>query len=140
MAAFLTAQGGAGGAGLQWGGPLDLNAGPLGLPGAGQASNGAVAVGMRRALAERGWPIDGAGIRRGFAGARWPGRLQQVSWRGRPLLLDGAHNLPAAIALRAEIDTEPARHGLKSCPRTWVPGSLANNQGPDYRIALPAPG
>ena len=140
VAAVLTAQAGAVGAELHWVEPLDLNAWPLGLPGAVQASNGAVALGMLRALAERGWPIDAAGIRRGFAGARWPGRLQQVSWRGRPLLLDGAHNLPAAIALRAELDTEPARHGLKPGPRAWVLGILANKQGPEIVTALLAPG
>jgi dihydrofolate synthase / folylpolyglutamate synthase len=146
----LTAQAAAAGARLCWVEPLPQNAAgdllidgqwtPCGLPGAVQASNGAVALGVCQALAEQGWPIDGAAIRAGFAAARWPGRLQQVRWRGLPLLLDGAHNPPAAAALRAELDAHPERHGLAPGPRHWVIGMLANKQGPEILQALLAPG
>lgn len=110
-----------------------------GVAGAVQAANGAVALGMLRALAERGWPIDEAAIAAGFAAARWPGRLQQVSWRGTPLLLDGAHNPPAAAALRRELDTHPGRHGLAPGRRHWVLGVLANKQAAELLQALLAP-
>jgi dihydrofolate synthase/folylpolyglutamate synthase len=140
VAAVLNRQAAAVGADLHWVEPLDLNRWPLGLPGAFQASNGAVALAMLQALASRGWPVDGAAIRRGFAGAQWPGRLQQLSWRGRPLLLDGAHNRPAAIALRTELDSHPSRHGLEPGPRCWVLGMLANKQGAEIASALLAPG
>jgi dihydrofolate synthase / folylpolyglutamate synthase len=112
---------------------------PCGLAGSLQATNGAVALGMLEALAERGWPIDTAAIRQGFAQARWPGRLHQLHWRGVPLLVDGAHNPPAAAALRAELDAHPARHGLGTGPRHWLLGMLANKQGPELLTALLAP-
>jgi len=111
-----------------------------GLSGAVQAMNGAVALGMLRALADRGWPIDAAAIAAGFEAARWPGRLQQRNWRGIPLLLDGAHNPPAAAALRCELDRHPARHGLSPGRRHWVLGILANKQGVELLQALLAPG
>jgi dihydrofolate synthase/folylpolyglutamate synthase len=148
--AVLTAQAAAAGARLRWVEPLPQNAaGDLliedqwcscGLPGLVQAANGAVARGVCQALAEQGWPIDSAAIRAGFAAARWPGRLQQCRWRDVPLLLDGAHNPPAATALRAELDARPERHGLVPGPRHWVIGMLANKQGPEILQALLAPG
>ena len=140
VAAVLSDRAAAVGAELRWVEPLDLNQWTLGLSGAVQAANGAVALGLLRALRERGWPVNDPAIRRGFAAARWPGRLQQLSWHGLPLLLDGAHNLPAALALRAELDAHPARHGLASGPRYWLLGMLANKQGPEIAAALLAPG
>ena len=139
VAAVLEAQAGAVGAELRWVAPLDRQQWPLGLPGAVQATNGAVALGMLQALAERGWPISAATIRQGFRVARWPGRLQRLTWRNQPLLVDGAHNLPAAIALRAELDGHPERHGLAPGPRHWVLGILANKQGPEILQALLGP-
>ena len=139
VAAVLSDHAAAVGAELRWVEPLDLNQWTLGLSGAVQAANGAVALGLLRALKERGWPVNDPAIRRGFAAARWPGRLQQLSWGGHPLLLDGAHNLPAAIALRAELDAHPERHGLASGPRHWLLGMLANKQGPEIAAALLAP-
>jgi len=111
-----------------------------GLPGAVQATNAAVAQGMVQALAEQGWPIGPDAVQRGFAAARWPGRLQQLDWHGIPLLLDGAHNPPAAAALRAELDAHPEHHGLIPGPRLWVIGMLANKQGPEILQTLMAPG
>ena len=140
VAAVLSDRAAAVGAELRWVEPLDLNQWTLGLSGAVQAANGAVALGLLRALKERGWPVNDPAIRRGFATARWPGRLQQLSWHGLPLLLDGAHNLPAALALRAELDDHPERHGLASGPRYWLLGMLANKQGPEIAAALLAPG
>ena len=139
VAAVLEAQAGAVGAELRWVAPLDRQQWPLGLPGAVQVSNGAVALGMLQALAERGWPISAATIRQGFLAARWPGRLQRLTWRNQPLLVDGAHNLPAAIALRAELDGHPERHGLPPGRRHWVLGILANKQGPEIVAALLTP-
>ncbi|MEB3172971.1 MAG: bifunctional folylpolyglutamate synthase/dihydrofolate synthase [Cyanobacteriota bacterium] len=154
--AVLEAQATACGATLRWVEPLAQNShgqlwlpaaaaeqgpwGDCGLSGGVQASNAAVAQGVLQALAERGWGIDARAIRTGFAAARWPGRLQQLEWRGIPLLLDGAHNPPAAIALRAELNGHPERHGLEPGPRHWVIGMLANKQGPEILEALLAPG
>jgi dihydrofolate synthase/folylpolyglutamate synthase len=139
-AAVLRAQARAVGADLRWQPPLDRRRWPLGLSGTMQAHNGAVALGMLRALAERGWPISDDAIARGFAAARWPGRLQRRRWRGIPLLLDGAHNPAAARALRAELDGEPEGHGLPPGPRRWVLGILASKEGAAILEALLAPG
>jgi dihydrofolate synthase / folylpolyglutamate synthase len=138
-AAVLTRKAMEVGAELRWQPPLDRQHWPLGLPGAVQAGNGAVALGMLRALAERGWPVTDAAIRRGFAAARWPGRLQPHRWQGIPLLLDGAHNPAAARALRAELDRNPDRYGLPPGPRRWVLGMLAAKQGPAILEALLGP-
>ncbi len=150
VAAALERQTGASGAELRWVEPLAQAAdgalwiaggwAPCGLAGSVQAANGAVALEVLQALAAQGWPITNSAIRSGFAAARWPGRLQQLQWGGIPLLVDGAHNPPAAAALRAELDTYPQRHGLSPGPRRWVLGMLANKQGADMLQALLAPG
>ena len=134
VAAVLEQRAEATGGQLRWVEPLDLQRWPIGIPGAVQASNGAVALGMLRALAEQGWPIGEAAIRTGLAQAQWPGRLQTLAWGGQTLLLDGAHNLPAAQVLRAELDRrwpQPGRH--------WVLGMLANKDAPAMVDTLLAP-
>ena len=77
----------------------------IGLLGAHQAENAAVALAVLEALAER-WTIaisDDA-IRTGMAAARWPGRLELLDGgpHGR-VLLDGAHNPAGARALAAAL-------------------------------------
>ena len=128
------------GAELRWVEPLDLGPWVLGIPGAIQASNGAVALGMLHALSERGWAISDSAIGTGFAQARWPGRLQQLPWRGHELLLDGAHNPPAAEVLRLELDRRSANQGAGQAGRHWVLGMLANKAGPEILKILLAPG
>lgn len=129
---------------LLWVDPLSTNGGDLvaghlrwrsGLPGLVQRHNAAVALGLVRALRQRGWRIPDQAIVEGFENARWPARLQPVLWQGQPLLLDGAHNLPATQALRRELDqAEAAEHG-----RCWVLGVLANKPAPAMVRALLAP-
>jgi dihydrofolate synthase/folylpolyglutamate synthase len=95
---------------------------------------------MLHALSERGWAISASAIRTGFAQARWPGRLQQLPWRGHDLLLDGAHNPPAAKVLRLELDRRSANQGAAQAGRHWVLGMLANKAGPEILEILLAPG
>jgi dihydrofolate synthase/folylpolyglutamate synthase len=91
----------------------------VGLLGSHQAANAAVALALLDALAEdadrRGarLPIDEAAIRRGFAGARWPGRLELLADApfGR-VLLDGAHNPAGARALARSL----AELGMRRFP------------------------
>lgn len=75
----------------------------LGLIGAHQAANAAVALALLDAVAERfGLSVDERQIRRGLSGARWPGRLELLDARRiglRRVLLDGAHNPDGARAL-----------------------------------------
>ena len=75
----------------------------IGLLGAHQAENAAVALALLDALAERhGIAIDESSVRRGLAATRWPGRLELLDGAriglGR-VLLDGAHNPAGAVAL-----------------------------------------
>ena len=86
---------------LHWVKPLD-STWQLGLSGAIQRSNAAVALGALRALSGLGWTLPEAVIQEGFATAHWPGRLQTVHWGDQKLRLDGAHNPPAAVQLAEE--------------------------------------
>jgi dihydrofolate synthase/folylpolyglutamate synthase len=129
------------GAELRWVAPLaapEAGGPELGLPGMVQRSNGAVAVAMARALAERGWPrpeapLSEAAILAGLAAARWPGRLETRHFRGVPLLLDGAHNPPAAVVLRRELDR------LGGGGRTWLIGIQRHKDGAAVLRALIGP-
>jgi dihydrofolate synthase/folylpolyglutamate synthase len=72
----------------------------LGMLGAHQAANAAVALGVVEALADAGIAtVDAAAVRRGLAEARWPGRLELLEAEGVRVLLDGAHNVDGARAL-----------------------------------------
>lgn len=109
----------------------------LGLAGTWQRHNGAVAVAMARALADRGWPIPEQAITAGLAAARWPGRLERRHWHGRPLLLDGAHNPPAAEALARELQDPALTAGGA---RRWLLGIQRHKEGPAMLRALLRPG
>lgn len=83
----------------------------IGLLGGHQAANAAVALALLDALRQqremRGapLPLDDNAIRRGFASARWPGRLELL--RDTPLgpmLLDGAHNPAGGRALARALE------------------------------------
>jgi dihydrofolate synthase/folylpolyglutamate synthase len=82
----------------------------VGLLGRHQAANVAVADAVLDALDASGIASTGVDARRrGYAAARWPGRLELLeapSARGRSVevLLDGAHNPAGARALAAALD------------------------------------
>ncbi len=154
VAGVLERQAAGRGTELRWVTPLPAPeaGGPaLGLRGALQRHNAAVAVGAAEALAERGWPIDGTAIRRGLAEARWPGRLERRRFRGRPLLVDGAHNPPAALALRRELDGGGPGTGAPAAPpreagdspegiRRWLIGIQRHKDAPELLGTLLRPG
>jgi len=79
----------------------------VGLLGAHQAGNLAVALAVLEALAERhGVAVTEAHLRAGLLGARWPGRLELLDGGRvglRRVLLDGAHNPAGARALAAAL-------------------------------------
>ena len=117
---------------LRWVEPLpepEAGGPQLGLRGAMQRLNAAVAVGAAEALAERGWPIHAAGIQQGLAHACWPGRLDQRLYAGRSLLVDGAHNPPAAAALRQELDQLDQQSGGAQ-PLRWLIGMQRHKDAP----------
>jgi len=70
-------------------------AGPVGLPGVHQQWNAAVAL---AALDAANLFPDESARARGLAAVRWPARFQRI---GDNLVIDGAHNIPAAEALVA---------------------------------------
>ena len=77
----------------------------VGLRGRHQAANVAVADAILDALGEAGIAeIGDEERRRGYADARWPGRLELITIEGRDVLLDGAHNPAGATALAAALD------------------------------------
>ena len=61
-----------------------------------QATNVALAVAAAQALG-----ISNEAIEEGVRRAVWPGRLERLTYRGRTVLFDGAHNPAAAQMLRA---------------------------------------
>ena len=73
----------------------------IGMLGAHQAANAAVALALLDAIAERrDLGVDEAAVRRGLADARWAGRMEVLERPdGGRLLLDGAHNPAGAEAL-----------------------------------------
>lgn len=91
----------------------------IGLLGGHQAVNAAVALALLDALrddaARRGvtLAVGETAIRRGFAAARWPGRMELLDHEtlGR-VLLDGAHNPAGARALAAAL----AELGMRRFP------------------------
>ncbi len=73
--------------------------GPLALRGPHQRQNAALAAAALRLLDRAGVPVGEEAIAAGIAGARWPGRLEEVSG----VLLDGAHNPDGAAALATSL-------------------------------------
>jgi dihydrofolate synthase / folylpolyglutamate synthase len=66
------------------------------LPGAHQAHNVAVALAMLEAA---GAAVPEEAVRTGLARTRVPGRFERRTWKGREIVLDGAHNRESVDAL-----------------------------------------
>ncbi|WP_293126043.1 folylpolyglutamate synthase/dihydrofolate synthase family protein [Microcoleus sp. bin38.metabat.b11b12b14.051] len=104
----------------------------LPLLGQVQLMNSAIALATIHTLQNLGWQISPTAITNGIAQTQWPGRLQRTTWNNRNILIDGAHNPAAAIALREYIDnltTSPS-------PINWVIGILATKDCDDILQAL----
>lgn len=123
---------------LHWAGPQTVcwRDQVLTLPLAGEVQliNGAVALAVVETLQEQGWRIPDVAVEKGFALTRWPGRLQWVQIGSRQLLLDGAHNLPAAQALRRYLDEH------QPGPLTWYMGILTTKDVKGMLATLLRPG
>jgi dihydrofolate synthase/folylpolyglutamate synthase len=70
----------------------------IGLLGAHQQANAAVAVATLHVLRASGMPVPDAAVAKGLAEVRWPARIEVVS-RNPTVILDCAHNVPSAEAL-----------------------------------------
>ena len=114
---------------------------PLALLGGMQLTNSALAIATIQALRQAGWKISDEAIVTGMANTQWRGRIQWTTWhvgeasalRNRQLLIDGAHNPAAAIALRQYIDT-------LNTPISWVMGMLSTKSHLEIFQALLRPG
>jgi dihydrofolate synthase / folylpolyglutamate synthase len=98
-----------------------------------QLVNSGVAIATLQTLRHQGWSISDTAIATGMANTTWPGRLQWTQWQGLPLLLDGAHNEAAAIALRRYVDS------LEQ-PVHWLMGMLSSKDHAQVFTALLRPG
>ncbi|MCA9655098.1 MAG: bifunctional folylpolyglutamate synthase/dihydrofolate synthase [Myxococcales bacterium] len=121
-AAVIEARAAEVGSPLVWASPLPRA--PVGLAGAHQRSNAAVALLAARVLE----PAIGP---EALDGVRWPGRLEVVPWGGGTLVLDVAHN-PAGIA--AVVDAVEA--GAVPQPSLVLFGCQADKDGPAMVQAL----
>lgn len=97
-----------------------------------QLMNSAIAIATLQILQNQGWQISSTAIANGIAKTQWPGRLQQTTWKNRNILIDGAHNPAAAIALREYVD----RLNNHPSPINWVIGILATKDCDDILKAL----
>lgn len=105
---------------------------PLPLLGTVQLSNSALAIAAIKTLQHQGWEIPELAIQTGMNKTRWLGRLQWTTWQDHPLLIDGAHNPAAAIALRQYVDT-------LNRPVVWVMGMLSTKDHEDILAVLLKP-
>jgi len=113
----------------------------LGLRGRHQAANAAVADSVLDALAVAGIAaVPDDARRRGYAAARWPGRLELLERGGREILLDGAHNPAGAAALASAIDD--LRPFLRDGREPWtvVVAAMADKDVAGIAEALAAAG
>jgi dihydrofolate synthase/folylpolyglutamate synthase len=122
-----------------------LGATRIGLLGRHQAANAGVANAVLDALEIAGIAnVPAAARREGFASARWPGRLERITWRGREILLDGAHNPAGAAALAAALDElRPFLVGgraMPPAPITLVTGVMADKDVKGLVTALAGAG
>ena len=106
---------------------------PLPLLGEVQLSNSAIAIATVKILQQQGWEIPELAIQTGMNKTRWLGRLQWSKWQNQSLLIDGAHNTAAALALRQYVNT-------LNQPVTWVMGMLSTKDHADIFEALLKPG
>ncbi|MFB2838148.1 bifunctional folylpolyglutamate synthase/dihydrofolate synthase [Floridanema evergladense] len=106
---------------------------PLGLLGEFQLSNSALAIAALQFLQKQGWEISSEAIVSGMGNAKWPGRVQWINWQNYPILIDGAHNPAAAIALRHYINS------LNPQSVTWIIGMLSTKDHADVFQALLQP-
>jgi dihydrofolate synthase/folylpolyglutamate synthase len=83
----------------------------LGLRGRHQIENAVTAVRLLEELAATGaFAIPESAVRDGVTRVEWPARLEYVSWRGRTVVIDGAHNPAGARALASYLlDTHGGR-------------------------------
>ncbi len=102
----------------------------LPMLGAHQAQNAALAMASLDALAEQGLVVEPEDVARGFAGLRWPARVEVLAespW----VVVDGAHNVASAQAL-----AETLRTCFPPTPITLIFGTTREKDLPGQLQAL----
>jgi len=104
---------------------LFRGAATLPLPGEHQKLNAALALATVETLQSE-IPVSAAAVRTGLETVNWPGRLQLVTLpNGRRILLDGAHNVAGAKALREALSRGLLEHELqRAVPEAGAPGKI----------------
>ena len=74
----------------------------LGLKGHFQKQNASIAIGVIEALKKLGYKIKEDSILKGLKKTSWHGRLEIIKYFNKKILVDCAHNYPAAKALSGE--------------------------------------
>jgi dihydrofolate synthase/folylpolyglutamate synthase len=92
---------------------LELESIELGLGGAFQHENAAIAMAALEAMRAQGWRIDEPAIRHGLRHLIWPGRFDIVS-RRPTVILDCAHN---ELSIEALLDTIAQEFGPETKPK-----------------------
>ncbi|AKT38772.1 bifunctional folylpolyglutamate synthase/dihydrofolate synthase [Chondromyces crocatus] len=105
----------------------------LGLAGAYQADNAAVACGIGMHLAER-WPAIATALPDALEGVKWPGRMERLDASGVQVLLDCAHNPHGAAALATAL----AEEAIEPEQVTLLFGALEDKAWPEM-LRLLAP-
>ena len=77
----------------------------IGLNGNFQKQNAAVAIGVIEELINFGFRVKKHSIKEGLKNAKWSGRLEIINCFNKKILVDSAHNYPAAKALSEERET-----------------------------------
>jgi dihydrofolate synthase / folylpolyglutamate synthase len=98
-----------------------------------QLTNSAMAIATIQTLRQAGWQISDRSIVTGMSKTHWLGRIQWTTWHGHKLLIDGAHNAAAALALREYVDT-------LDLPISWTIGMLSTKAHREIFQALLKPG
>ena len=96
------------------------------LTGRHQPLNACLALGACELLSQKGYELKPEHFQAGLSQVRWPGRLEKLPQaEGQPeLWMDGAHNIPAAHALKESIDL--VRQGRS--PLIMVLGIMADKE------------
>lgn len=102
---------------------LNLKKVELGVAGAFQHENAAIALATVEALRAQGWRLEEQAIRQGLNEVHWPGRFDVVAHRPM-VVLDCAHN---ELSISALLETIAAELGTRVKPRL-VFGCLENKQ------------
>lgn len=105
----------------------------LPLVGRHQAGNLATAVAAIEVAVDCGLPMGEGAVKAGVEAVVWPGRFQILSSQP-PVILDGAHNPPAAVALGATL-----KRLLKRKPLALVVGMCDDKDVERFFSALGAP-